>query len=95
MSRSDQKKTEAKSDTRKPSAEHLASIERADRAALEAQAIVGRGFLELVGLAQRAHAAGEAQKQARVKAAISVAIDPDGCEPWGWDAERGEFKKGS
>lgn len=86
---------EIKPESRKPSAEHLARIEMTERAALEAQAALGRGFLELLGIAQQVQVASENARVTHTKAAISVGIDPDGVAPWAWNsAARSYVKKG-
>lgn len=86
--------SEVKPEPRKPGAEHLARIEMADRASLQAQAAVGRGFVQLLGLTQRAQNASDDLAQAHLKAAISVGIDADNPNaPWKWDAAARAYVK--
>lgn len=87
-----ERKTEAqKPEARTPSPEHVRAIAAAESAAVQAHAIVGRGYAEVLGLVQRAAQAEQALNQVRLKAAISVGIDPDGNVPWQWDPALGAY----
>lgn len=91
MSKNAKKPAEPKKlEPHKPSAEHVERVEALSQSALQAQARLGRGFLELLGVAQRAREASANVDDAIARAAISVNIDPDR-GGWRWDPAANAF----
>lgn len=88
------KKTEVtKPEARAIASEHAERVSAAEQAAVQAEARVGRGLIELLGLAQGAARARANVSATLTKAAISIGIDPDGSDRWNYDPARREFVK--
>lgn len=75
-----------KPEVRRVSEAHAKAVADAASAALQREAAVGRGFMEVYNLMQAASQANQETQGALVKAALSVGIDPSGEERWSWDA---------
>lgn len=80
-------------ETRKPSAEQLTRVEAARLRALQAEADVGRAFIQILNLARVSSDANAEHQNAHAKAALSVGIDPTGEVPWVWDPLKQHYTK--